>query len=257
MTIKKCNIVMKLLRYNEFNNSVNEGLFKNFVGKVYRGLSKVVSKELNDALSGITKADNPDKIIKLLKDYLAKSDRSIKIMLNKSKDIDELKKVVKDELLGLYTVINGIKLTNKVDKYYFDEIFKNANKDLVKVMSNNDSKISLALDDYIDKSLIPGLMKISNVGDVTNDGDLKKLKNATYKWLINLYQPILKSKYKKKNKNKSGKVNTDFIAFNGGNNYISDQDARKILNRLSLGQIKKLRDDVGLSNKEVPIHSKK
>ena len=205
-----------LLKYNEYTNKINEGLFRNFIGKILRNVSDYISSPLNDFTKNISKSGDAKKIINSLKTYTQITGKSINKKLKTINTESDLKKLLKDTLLGLYTALKGVQATQKVNKTYFDEIFKNSDKNLIKTMSNNDKKINQSIDNYIDKILIPNLIKISgdknesfifenqdeNQDENQNGKKISKnLKKVTYNWLNNLLSPILASRPPKQNNN--------------------------------------------------------
>lgn len=229
--------------YNEF---VNEGLFKNFVGKALRSMKDFVSVPLNDMMKDISKSGDPKKIIKSLKTYVQMNGKEIDEVLQKVNTRDELKIYLHDTLFGLYTAIKGVQATQKVNNTYFDEMFKNADKNLVKAMSYKEDKASAAINDYVEKTLLPGLEKMSGVkneslllemdanteeekvdneiqktkedigqddkkegqGDGQNNSPKisDKLKEVTKKWLTNTLAPILKADLPKMETGKEGDI---------------------------------------------------
>ena len=147
----------KLKKYNEF---VNEGLFKNFVGMAMRSIGSWAAEPLNDMMKDIKQSGDPKKIINSLKTYIQKSGESIKKQLVDVKSIGDTKddenslfKFLYTELFGLYTAIKGVQATQKVNNTYFNEIFKKADKNFVKAMSAKEKKASGMIEAYI-KTLI-------------------------------------------------------------------------------------------------------
>lgn len=145
---KKQEEVMEQLSFKEF---VNEGLFRNFVGMAMRSIGSWAAEPLNDMMKDIKQSGDPKKIINSLKTYIQKSGKSIKTQLVNVKSEEDLKKFLNDELLGLYTAIKGVQATQKVNNTYFEEMFKDADKGLVKVMSvKNVKKAEPAIDAYVE-----------------------------------------------------------------------------------------------------------
>lgn len=165
-----------LKTYNEFVNEskVNEGFF----GKVLNSLKDWVAKPLNDFLKDIENKDNTDDVINSLKTYISGTSKGIDGALEKIESKEQLSSYLKQSIMGVYTALKGVQATQKVGKAYFDEIFKKADKNLVKVMGSKSNKIKPSLDNYVDNYLIPNLEKIGGVNkmsekflfEINNDG---------------------------------------------------------------------------------------
>jgi hypothetical protein len=219
---------MKLNNYQEFLNEekLNEA---GFFGKALRSLSKWFAAPLNDFLKDIEKEGKPEEIIKSLKTYIQVSNDGIDKKLKSIKTKKELSEYLKDSIQGIYTALKGVQSTEKVGKTFFDEIFKKADKNLVKAMSYKQDKAFAAIDNYVDEFLIPNLDKIKGMGamgesvlfeaDLTDEedkidketselekevGDEKqedkseeiddKTRKVVKGFLINIFGPILKAK---------------------------------------------------------------
>lgn len=145
-----------LYNYDEFNN-MNEGFF----GKVLRSLKDFAAEPLNDFLRDIEKSGDPKKIINSLREYATLNNSKIDKALNTIKNKEELTSYLEQTLVGLYTAIKGVQATRKVNKTYFDEMFKDADKNLVKVMNYDEKKFYPAIKNYVEEYLLPNLEKIS------------------------------------------------------------------------------------------------
>jgi hypothetical protein len=146
-----------------YNNYINENIFTNFLNFLFKNLKEFISKPLNDFTKEIKKNNNPKDLIKSLKTYIQITSRNITKEINSTTTTDDLEKLLKNYITGLYAAIDGIKKTEKINPTYFQEIFKNSDKDLIKLMSYNEKIFSKKIDNYINNVLMPGLYKISNI----------------------------------------------------------------------------------------------
>jgi len=146
-----------------YNNYINENIFTNFLNFLFKNLKEFISKPLNDFTKEIKKNNNPEDLIKSLKTYIQITGRSISKEINKTTTSNEIKNVLKEYITGLYAAIDGIKKTEKINPTYFQEIFKNSDKNLIKLMSYDEKTFNKKIDNYINNVLMPGLYKISNI----------------------------------------------------------------------------------------------
>ena len=87
-----------------------------------------------------------------------------------AKSIENLQELVSDELYGVYSALKGVQATQKVSNTYFEEIFKNADKNLVKIMSEKDIKTAdKKIKGYVEGLLSPkgGLYKLAGIREST------------------------------------------------------------------------------------------
>ena len=145
-----------LYNYDEFNN-MNEGFFFFLL----RSIKDFAAEPLNDFLRDIEKSGDPKKIINSLREYATLNNSKIDKALNTIKNKEELTSYLEQTLVGLYTAIKGVQATRKVNKTYFDEMFKDADKNLVKVMNYDEKKFYPAIKNYVEEYLLPNLEKIS------------------------------------------------------------------------------------------------
>jgi hypothetical protein len=142
----------------KFNEFVNEGLLSNIFSKIKGYLSQGLQELMKDVKSG-----DPKKMIKSLKNYIQLNGKELDNKLKEINTKSELREYLKNTLYGLYSAIKGIQSTQKIDPVYFENMFKNSDKNLVKLMNTKESKFESSLEEYLDKYLIPGLYKISGI----------------------------------------------------------------------------------------------
>lgn len=246
-------------KFKDFNN-INEGLLSNLFNKLKGYLSDGLKDLMKDVKSG-----EPKKMIRSLKKYAQLNANEIDNKLKEIKTEDELKEFLKETIYGLYSAIKGIQSTKKIDSVYFEEMFKKADKNFVKLMNKNQKKFDKALDVYLDKYLIPGLYKLAGVksnesflyeADENKDEDKSdkeipdKLKKATKNWLGDIFSPILKIKTPKPdnsdNSDNKNNNNSKVIPTKDGSQ-VRKEVVQDLTKNASLNQIKKFREIVGNS----------
>jgi len=263
----------KIKSYNEF---INEGLFSNILGKVGRGLSDWAMAPLKDMMKDISKSGDPKKIIKSLKMYIQKTGESLKNGLKDVKNVTKLQSLVTQELTGVHSALKGVQATQKVNKTFFDEIFKNADSALVKAMKNKKPEKSIPL--YVNNLLSDGggLFKLANYEapvvqskkevkdekmgetvnyslkyrklfeakeetteeDLSKDEKFIKLKEVTYKWLVNILKPIM-------NGEAGEEEGGDYISFDDNKYKMKRQAVQDMVSKSDFKSFKTFRDTVG------------
>jgi len=155
--------------YEQFisDKKINEEFF---IGKLLRGLQSWVAKPLNDFTKSLSKDSDSEEIINSLKSYLKVTSGSIDNSLKTVKTVGELKNNLKQSILGIYSALKAVQSTQKVNKTFFDEIFKSSDKGLLKLIntkemkSGNPQQMSAITDKYINDVLYPNLEKLGGVG---------------------------------------------------------------------------------------------
>jgi len=207
--------------------------------------------------------------------------------LKEVKSVDGLEQFLIDKIANFYGIIKGVQATQKINKTYFDEIFKKADKNLVKIMSKNkNSKENI--EGYVKGNLIDNLKKISGYKESekeeqnekestekeinkteeqiknleeqkeflfeAEEGDdnenLEKLKQVAKKWIANVFSPVFNTDAPTGGEEKKG-----FINF-GGDYRIKRNVAQGIIRKSSFDDIKNLRDKVG-NKSDFPIRKQK
>jgi len=157
--------------FEEFLNEqvINEGIFS-FVGKMFSRLGKYIKKPLGDFFKDISKKDDPKAILNSLKEYGTVNIKNMDNDLNNIKNVNSLKDYIKNQLVGISTAISGIKDMQKINNSFFDEIFKDAGRDLSKAMFSfklkGDSRskdVETKLGKYVDDILYLQLKKIAGI----------------------------------------------------------------------------------------------
>lgn len=154
-----------IINYDDYK--INEGFFQ----KVMRGIGKWASAPLNDFINDLRRDGDPKSVAKSLRDFISLNGKNIDNALQKIKDKNQLKTYLSDSLISIASALKAVQATQKIDQTFFDEIFRKADRRLIKAMSNNDDKkLEQAVRGYVDTILMPNLEKISktkNIGENT------------------------------------------------------------------------------------------
>ncbi len=148
-----------ITNYNDFIK-LNEGLFN----QVVRSIGKWAAAPLEDLMKDISKAGDAKKIATELKNYVNVSAQGIDNNLKDKKTVGEVNTYLTQAITSLYTALIGVKNTNKFNKTYFEEIFKDTDKELVKRMNTkykSDDEITKSFGEYVSGVLTPNLQKIA------------------------------------------------------------------------------------------------
>lgn len=227
--------------YNEF---LNEGLLSNLFSKIKGYLSQGLQELMKDVKSG-----DPEKMIDSLKQYIQLNGKKMDEELKNIKDKQELKEYLHNTLYGIYSAIMGIKSTQKIEPVFFEDMFKNADENLIKLMNTKEKKFEDNLDIYLEKFLLPGLYKLSGISkDEITDEIPDKLKKSTKNWIANILSPILKMKNPKssdKKNEKDEKDKKDKIIPTSDNSQVSRNTVQDMVKNATLDQIKNFRREVG------------
>ena len=144
--------------YNQFvDDKLNENLWsslKNLFGKLLQGVSDEIKKPVDELNNKLSKTKDPKQIQTIIANYLKVHNNTLTTQMKNAKDLPTLKKIVKDNLNGIYASITAVSQTLGADKFSFSEIFADSPAEMKKLFDQDSKKFNKNLDNYVNNLII-------------------------------------------------------------------------------------------------------
>jgi hypothetical protein len=141
-----------ITNYNKFRDErLNEGLWdslKNLFSKLLQGVSDEIKKPVDELNNKLSKTKDPKQMELIMANYLKVHQNTLTTGLKTAKDLPGLKKVVKDNLMGMYAAITAASKTLGKETFTFGEIFSDSPEGLKKLFDGNEKNFNKNIDKF-------------------------------------------------------------------------------------------------------------